>query len=116
MGGVVGRPAGKGLLCVPRGSVPVFTPVQLCASSFAHQALPISAALTPLFPAYPTLPQGRLTLVLGPPGAGKSVLLQTLAGQLRPSKKLRMQGDVRYNGQPGTAFDLRRTACYVDQV
>ena len=35
--------------------------------------------------------QGRLTLLLGPPGAGKSVLLQTLAGQLRPSKGVRVR-------------------------
>ena len=35
--------------------------------------------------------QGRLTLLLGPPGAGKSVLLQTLAGQLRPSSRVRVR-------------------------
>lgn len=34
--------------------------------------------------------QGRLTLLLGPPSSGKSVLLKTLAGQLAPSKSLRV--------------------------
>lgn len=36
--------------------------------------------------------QGRLTLLLGPPGSGKSVLLRTLAGQLSPSKTVRVGG------------------------
>ena len=58
---------------------------------------------------------GRLTLLLGPPGSGKSVLLQTLAGQLRSSKRTRIQGSVTYNGEPAAAFDLQRTASYVDQ-
>lgn len=38
------------------------------------------------------LKPGQLTLLLGPPGAGKSVLLQSLAGRLRPSKSLRVRG------------------------
>lgn len=38
-----------------------------------------------------TMLQGRLTLLLGPPGSGKSVLLQTLAGQLRPSQRVRVR-------------------------
>ena len=37
--------------------------------------------------------QGRLTLLVGPPGSGKSVLLQALAGRLKPGKHLRV-GDV----------------------
>lgn len=35
--------------------------------------------------------QGRMTLVLGPPGSGKSVFMQTLAGRLRPGKHLRVR-------------------------
>ncbi|KAL4448626.1 hypothetical protein ABPG75_005845 [Micractinium tetrahymenae] len=58
---------------------------------------------------------GRLTLLLGPPGAGKSVLLQALAGQLAHSKSLRVAGDILYNGQRGHEFDLQRTASYVEQ-
>jgi hypothetical protein len=41
---------------------------------------------------------GRLTLLLGPPGGGKSVLLQALSGRLRPHSGLRISGEVKYNG------------------
>lgn len=58
---------------------------------------------------------GRLTLLLGPPSSGKSMLMKTIAGQTEPSKSLRMSGDVRYNGQLPSEFDLQRTAAYVDQ-
>ena len=42
-------------------------------------------------PVPPALLQGRLTLLLGPPGAGKSALLQTLGGQLLPSNRVRVR-------------------------
>ncbi len=35
--------------------------------------------------------QGRLTLLLGPPGAGKSLLLKVLSGRLQRSKHLRVR-------------------------
>lgn len=38
-----------------------------------------------------TLLQGRLTLLLGPPGGGKSLLLQALSGRLKQSKHLRVR-------------------------
>lgn len=41
-------------------------------------------------------PQGRLTLLLGPPGAGKSVLLRRLTGQLEESPMLELSGEVRF--------------------
>lgn len=58
---------------------------------------------------------GRFTLVLGPPGAGKSVFLQLLSGRLRMHKGLRMQGNVRYNGEDIHDFVVQRTAGLVDQ-
>lgn len=61
------------------------------------------------------LKPGRLTLLLGPPGAGKSVLLRQLSGQLAPSPTLEVTGTVRYNGRDASTFDLQRTAAYVDQ-
>lgn len=35
--------------------------------------------------------QGRLTLLLGPPSSGKSMLMKTIAGQMEPSKALRVR-------------------------
>eukprot|EP00887_Chlorella_sp_A99_P006759 scaffold3.g6759.t1 len=56
-----------------------------------------------------------LTLLLGPPGAGKSVLLQALAGRLQPSHRLRISGSVKYNGVEIRDIVARRTAGLVDQ-
>ena len=67
-------------------------------------------------PPLPPPPQGRLTLLLGPPGAGKSVLLRRLTGQLEASPTLELGGEVRYNGRDPSTFDLERTAAFVDQV
>ena len=48
--------------------------------------------------------QGRLVLLMGPPGSGKSVFLKALGGRLKPSAELRTSGTVRYNGQPFSPF------------
>ena len=58
---------------------------------------------------------GRLTLLLGPPGSGKSVLLQSLSGRLRLHKELRQSGVVTYNGETMDKFVVQRTAGLVDQ-
>ena len=39
----------------------------------------------------PTPLQGRLTLLLGPPGAGKSVFMQVLSGRMTADKRLRVR-------------------------
>ena len=59
--------------------------------------------------------QGRTTLLLGPPGAGKSVLLQLLAGHFKTSAFCRVTGDVKYNGKDKKEFVIQRTAGLVDQ-
>ena len=61
------------------------------------------------------LKPGRLTLVLGPPGSGKSVLLQTLSGRIRKGRRLRIDGSIKYNGEGIDEFVVQRTAGYVDQ-
>ena len=58
---------------------------------------------------------GRLTLLLGPPGAGKSVFLQVLSGRLHQHKGLRVSGDIKYNGKDIKSFVVQRTAGLVDQ-
>ncbi|KAA6418150.1 MAG: ATP-binding cassette transporter [Trebouxia sp. A1-2] len=57
---------------------------------------------------------GRLTLMMGPPGGGKSTLLQLLAGMLA-GHAIKVSGEVTYNGQPLSSFLPQRTAAYVPQ-
>jgi ABC-type multidrug transport system ATPase subunit len=53
---------------------------------------------------------GRICLVLGPPGGGKSMLMKALCG-LAPTQ---ITGDLTYNGHTQAEFNVR-TCRYVDQ-
>nr|AOF42830.1 ABCG/PDR subfamily ABC transporter [Petunia x hybrida] len=55
----------------------------------------------------------RLTLLLGPPGSGKTTFLLALAGKLDP--ELKVTGKVTYNGHEMTEFVPQRTAAYISQ-
>ena len=62
---------------------------------------------------------GSMTLVLAPPGHGKSVLLKALAGQLQNDSKL--SGDIKWNGLDSSAalaagVQAHRLCAYVDQA
>ena len=59
--------------------------------------------------------QGRITLLMGPPGSGKSVFLKMLAGRFKPLPELRMSGSVKYNGCTPDEFVVSRTVGLVDQ-
>lgn len=61
------------------------------------------------------MPAGVITLLLGPPGGGKSVFLQALSGRLKPSHRLSIGGSIKYNGTDFHDFVVRRTAGLVDQ-
>ncbi|KAK7391459.1 hypothetical protein VNO78_19875 [Psophocarpus tetragonolobus] len=55
----------------------------------------------------------RLTLLLGPPRAGKTTLLKALAGKL--DKDLRVSGRVTYCGHELSEFVPQRTCAYISQ-
>ncbi|KAM6578565.1 hypothetical protein CsatB_030402 [Cannabis sativa] len=56
---------------------------------------------------------GRLTLLLGPPGCGKTTLLKALSANLDSSLKL--TGEISYNGYKVEEFVPEKTAAYVSQ-
>ncbi|XP_058191654.1 pleiotropic drug resistance protein 3-like isoform X2 [Rhododendron vialii] len=56
---------------------------------------------------------GRMTLLLGPPGCGKTTLLKALSGNL--DKSLKFSGEVLYNGYKLEDFVPQKTSTYVSQ-
>ncbi|MCD7471563.1 transcription factor [Datura stramonium] len=56
---------------------------------------------------------GRMTLLLGPPGCGKTTLLLALAGKLNSDVKV--SGKVSYNGHGMDEFVPERTCAYTSQ-
>jgi len=59
-----------------------------------------------------TIPSGKMTLILAPPGAGKSQLVKALAGRLRRDK--RVTGDLWYNGL--TADEQLQAGFFVEKL
>eukprot|EP00798_Chlamydomonas_sp_ICE-L_P013540 gene13540-19410_t len=59
---------------------------------------------------------GRLTLLLGPPGCGKTSLLKMLSANYREgSQNLDLEGKIMYNGHTFNEFQPRRTSTFVSQ-
>ncbi|XP_041019937.1 pleiotropic drug resistance protein 3-like [Juglans microcarpa x Juglans regia] len=56
---------------------------------------------------------GRLTLLLGPPGCGKTSLLKALSGNLVES--LKITGEISYNGYKLEEFVPQKTSAYISQ-
>ncbi|KZV47395.1 pleiotropic drug resistance protein 3-like [Dorcoceras hygrometricum] len=56
---------------------------------------------------------GRLTLLLGPPGCGKTTFLKALSGNLK--KSLKVTGEVSYNGYKLDEFVAQKTSAYISQ-
>ncbi|PWA80245.1 pleiotropic drug resistance protein 3 [Artemisia annua] len=56
---------------------------------------------------------GRMTLLLGPPGCGKTTLLKALSGNL--NKSLKISGEVSYNGYKIEEFVPQKTSAYISQ-
>jgi ABC-type multidrug transport system ATPase subunit len=61
--------------------------------------------------------RGKLTLILGPPGSGKSLLLKALCGRVRTSGKCTFEGIVTYNGETESTgkFLLPKFLDYIEQ-
>ncbi|KAK2970230.1 hypothetical protein RJ640_021666 [Escallonia rubra] len=55
----------------------------------------------------------RMTLLLGPPGCGKTTLLLALSGKL--DQTLKATGDISYNGYKLNEFTPQKTSAYVSQ-
>ncbi|KAL3675440.1 hypothetical protein R1sor_025388 [Riccia sorocarpa] len=56
---------------------------------------------------------GRYTLLLGPPGSGKTTFLRALSGRLEPS--LKVSGEITYNGHNMSEFVAQKTSAYITQ-
>ncbi|XP_037440593.1 ABC transporter G family member 41-like [Triticum dicoccoides] len=59
------------------------------------------------------LKPSRMTLLLGPPGCGKTTLLLALAGKL--NKNLKVTGEIDYNGVKLQDFVPEKTSAYIGQ-
>ncbi|XP_019054935.1 PREDICTED: pleiotropic drug resistance protein 3-like isoform X1 [Nelumbo nucifera] len=56
---------------------------------------------------------GRMTLLLGPPGCGKTTLLLALSGKL--DQNLKITGEISYNGYSLEEFIPQKTSAYISQ-
>ncbi|RLN27113.1 hypothetical protein BBO99_00009105, partial [Phytophthora kernoviae] len=61
---------------------------------------------------------GRITLVLGQPGSGKSSLMKVLANRFHMDKNITLNGDITYNGKDRSSMldVLPRDVSYANQI
>jgi ABC-type transport system involved in cytochrome c biogenesis ATPase subunit len=59
----------------------------------------------------------KMTLLIGPPGSGKSVFLKALTGRLNPAGKAKLSGEVYYDGDNihSPKFITGKVADYIEQ-
>lgn len=66
-----------------------------------------------------SLKPGKLYLLLGPPGSGRSSLLKAIAGRLQVEKKAELKGSVTYNGteiKDQTEIHIENAISFVAQL
>ena len=71
--------------------------------------------LTLLAPCSGILRPGRLTLILGPPGSGRTTFMRALTGRAQAQTDLAVGGSVTYNGRDFSQFEPAHAAAYVGQ-
>jgi ABC-type multidrug transport system ATPase subunit len=69
-----------------------------------------------LAPCSGVLKPGRLALVLGPPGSGRTTFLRALTGRAQSQSDLIVSGCVQYNGHTFDEFSTAHAAAYVSQA
>lgn len=69
-----------------------------------------------LAPCSGVLRPGRLCLILGPPGSGRTTFLRALAGRAQEQHDLHVSGHVTYNGRSLDTFKAPRAAAYISQA
>ncbi|OQS04057.1 ATP-binding Cassette (ABC) Superfamily [Thraustotheca clavata] len=61
-----------------------------------------------------TFRPGTMTLILGPPGCGKTSLLKAISGAFNSNRR-KISGSVSYNGLPSNKFQLKQLVTFVGQ-
>ncbi|KAL4547915.1 hypothetical protein Ndes2526B_g07132 [Nannochloris sp. 'desiccata'] len=69
-----------------------------------------------LAPCSGLLQPGRIALVLGPPGSGRTTFLRALSGRAQVQSDLAVTGSVQYNGHNFDQFQPAHAAAYVSQA
>jgi len=60
---------------------------------------------------------GRATLLVGPPGGGKSVFMKALSGRLKGGPRdVKVTGELLYNGHRQDEFIIENSSAYVEQL
>nr|XP_027108034.1 pleiotropic drug resistance protein 3-like isoform X6 [Coffea arabica] len=89
-------------------------PVSLCSASILLLVLQSKISKISIIDGVSgIIKPGRMTLLLGPPGCGKTTLLKALSGNLNQS--LKVTGDISYNGYKLTEFVPQKTSAYISQ-
>lgn len=85
-------------------------------SLFSKEKTSRFTRLALLAPCSGVLRPGRLTLVLGPPGSGRTTFLRALAGRAQKQSDIKVKGSVTYNGHTFDDFEPAHAAAYVSQA
>ncbi|KAJ8766367.1 hypothetical protein K2173_022426 [Erythroxylum novogranatense] len=89
------------------------TAKNICSGFFNLPFSEEKAKITILEDVSGSIKPGRMTLLLGPPGSGKTTMLLALSGKL--SHSLKVSGEISYNGYQMDEFVPQKTSVYISQ-